>query len=63
MLLGTLAAAYAEAGRFGEAVKTAEQARDLAAAAGLKDVAAKNSELLKLYRAGKPCRDVSAGSP
>jgi tetratricopeptide (TPR) repeat protein len=63
MLLGTLAAAYAEAGRFGEAVKTAEQARDLAAAAGLKDVAAKNSELLKLYRAGKPCRDVGAGSP
>jgi tetratricopeptide (TPR) repeat protein len=61
--LVTLAAAYAEAGRFGDAVKTAEQARDLAAAAGLKDVAAKNSERLELYRAGKPCRAAGAGSP
>jgi Flp pilus assembly protein TadD len=63
VLLGTLAAAYAEAGRFGDAVKTAEKARDLAAAAGLKDVAARNSELLDLYRAGKPCRAAGAGSP
>ena len=63
VLLGTLAAAYAEAGRFGDAVKTAEKARDLAAAAGLKDVAAKNSELLQLYRAGKPYREAGAGSP
>ena len=63
LLLGTLAAAYAEAGRFGDAVKTAETARDVAAAAGLKDVAAKNSELLELYRAGKPCRAAGAGSP
>jgi hypothetical protein len=62
-LLGTLAAAYAEAGRFGDAVKTAEKARDLAAAAGLKDVAAKNSELLELYRTGKPCRAAGAASP
>jgi tetratricopeptide (TPR) repeat protein len=61
--LVTLAAAYAEAGRFGDAVKTAEKARDLAAAAGLKDVAAKNSERLELYRAGKPCRAAGAGSP
>jgi tetratricopeptide (TPR) repeat protein len=34
----------------------------LAAAGGLKDVAAKNSELLELYRAGKPCRAAGAGS-
>ena len=59
MLLGTLAAAYAEAGRFGDAIKTAEKARDLAAAAGLKDVAEKNTQLLEQYRAGKPYRDTS----
>ena len=63
VLLGTLAAAYAEAGRFMEAVKTAEKARDLAAAAGLKDVAAKNAELLELYRSGKPYREADAGRP
>ena len=61
VLLGTLAAAYAEAGRFGEAVKTAEKARNLATAGGLKDVAAKNAELLELYRAGKPYREAGAG--
>jgi tetratricopeptide (TPR) repeat protein len=63
VLLGTLAAAYAEAGRFGDAVKTAEKARDLAATTGLKDVAARNTELLELYRAGKPCRAAGASSP
>ena len=61
VLLGTLAAAYAEAGRFGEAVKTAEKACDLATAGDLKDVAAKNTELLELYRAGKPYREAGAG--
>jgi hypothetical protein len=61
LLLGTLAAAYAEAGRFGEAVKTAVKARDLATVAGLKDVASKNSELLILYRAGKTYREAGAG--
>jgi protein O-mannosyl-transferase len=61
-LLGTLAAAYAEAGRFGEAVKTAEKARDLAVAGRLKDVAAMNSELLELCRAGKPYRAAGTGS-
>ncbi len=62
VLLGTLAAAYAEAGRFSDAVKAAETARDLAATAGLKDVAAKNSELLELYRAGKPYREAGGGT-
>jgi Flp pilus assembly protein TadD len=63
VLLGTLAAAYAEAGRFDDAVKTAEKARDLAATAGLKAVAEKNSALLELYRAGKPCREPGVTSP
>src|SRR4029077_4506824 len=39
VLVGTLAAAYAEAGRFGDAVTTAEKARDLALAAGQKETA------------------------
>ena len=53
-LLGTLAAAYAESGRFPEAVNTAQKAADLATAAGQKDVAAANLKLLQLYREGKP---------
>jgi tetratricopeptide (TPR) repeat protein len=57
LLLGTLAAAYAEAGRYPEAVETAEKARTLALGAGLKEIADRNSELRTLYRAGKPYRD------
>jgi tetratricopeptide (TPR) repeat protein len=52
VFVGTLGAAYAEAGRFAEAVTAAEKARDLALAAGQKQIAAKNTELLELYRAG-----------
>jgi cytochrome c-type biogenesis protein CcmH/NrfG len=48
--LGTLADAYAEAGRFEEAAATAQKAHDLAVAQGLDKVAAKNLELLELYR-------------
>jgi len=51
---GTLAAAYAEIGRFEEAVKTAEKAIGLATAAGQKDIAEKNQQLLEFYRARKP---------
>ena len=53
-IIGTLAAAYAEAGRFPEAVTTAEKAEQLATDAGLTAVAAKNRQLLEFYRAGKP---------
>jgi Flp pilus assembly protein TadD len=52
--LGTLAAAYAEAGRFSDAIATAEKARDLARKAGLENVARRNEQLLELYRAGRP---------
>ncbi len=54
LVIGTLAAAYAEAGRFPEAVTTAQKAEQLATSAGLTAVAAKNRQLLELYRAGKP---------
>jgi len=51
LLVGTLAAAYAEAGRFDEATKIAEQAIALADAHGNKTLAAKNRQLLVLYQA------------
>lgn len=54
MTMGTLAAAYAEAGRFAEAVRTADKAANLAAAAGNSRFATINTQLMQLYRAGKP---------
>jgi Flp pilus assembly protein TadD len=57
LLVGTLAAAYAECGRFPEAVTMAEKAEQLATDAGRTAVAAKNRQLLELYRVGKPCHE------
>jgi Flp pilus assembly protein TadD len=51
--LGTLAAAYAEAGRFSEAVATAQKALERATATGQEQMAALCGQLLELYRAGK----------
>lgn len=56
-MLDTLAAAYAEAGRFDKAIKTSEEISALAASAhdnGMADVAQRR---LELYKAGKPYRD------
>jgi tetratricopeptide (TPR) repeat protein len=53
MFLGTLAASFAEAGRYAEAVDAAGKARALAEAQGNKELARRNGELLELYRAGK----------
>lgn len=53
-LLGTLAAAYAEAGDFDKAMATAQKAIELANAAGKSEVVARNNELLELYRAHQP---------
>ena len=63
LFIGTLAAAYAEAGRFPEAVTTAEKAEQLATTAGLTAVAAKNRQLLELYRAGKPYHEPPPPKP
>jgi cytochrome c-type biogenesis protein CcmH/NrfG len=57
MTLGTLAAAYAEAGRFDEAVATAQKACDLATQQGETGLLQKNQALLELYRAHKPWRE------
>ena len=56
-MVGTLAAAYAEAGRFPEAVAAGEKAKALAEMADDKEVAAMNVILLELYRSGQPYRD------
>jgi Tfp pilus assembly protein PilF len=51
--MGTLAAAYAEAGKFELAAAMAERARARALENGNKEVAARNEELLALYKAGR----------
>lgn len=53
-LLGTLAAAYAETGRFSQAVQTAEKAISLARKMGQNDLAARNEQLLEFYRTRRP---------
>ena len=54
LFVGTLGAAYAEAGRFDEAVTAAEMSHQLALAAGQNGLAQKNVELIKLYTARQP---------
>jgi tetratricopeptide (TPR) repeat protein len=53
---GTLDAAYAEVGRFDEAIATGQKARDLAAAAGQPEIAKAAEERLKLYQRKTPYR-------
>jgi protein O-mannosyl-transferase len=54
--LETLAAAYAEVGRFDEAALAAQKAIDLAARSGNPTLARQVQEHLRLYRAAKPLR-------
>jgi len=56
-LIGTLAAAYAEAGRFDDAVAASEKAHDLALALGQQTLARKNQELLQLFKKHQPYRE------
>jgi tetratricopeptide (TPR) repeat protein len=60
ILVGTLAAAYAEAGRFDDAITTAQKACALASAAGEQDLLEKNQKLLELYRAHQPYHEAAA---
>jgi tetratricopeptide (TPR) repeat protein len=54
--LGTLDAAYAEVGRFEEAIAMAQQAQKMALERGQNGLAEMAGERLELYRAGKPYR-------
>jgi Flp pilus assembly protein TadD len=55
--LGTLAAAYAEAGDFAQAVVTAQRAITVATKNGETRLATRNAELLEQYRVRQPVRD------
>jgi Tfp pilus assembly protein PilF len=57
IVMGTLAAAYAEAGRFDEAVAMATRARDRARELGRAAVAEKNEDLIRLFTARQPYRE------
>ena len=63
ILVGTLAAAYAEAGRFSEAVATVQKACELAAMFNEEALLARNRELLELYRAGQPYHEPAVPTP
>ncbi|MGD0813636.1 MAG: tetratricopeptide repeat protein [Verrucomicrobiota bacterium] len=54
MILHTLAAAFAEAGRFSEAVEAEQSALQLAAAQSITNLAGQIQSELKLYEAGHP---------
>ena len=58
-LVGTLAAAYAEAGRYDDAIAAAEKACALATAAGEQELLEKNRKLLALYRAHLPYHEAA----
>ena len=57
-LLDTLAAAYAAAGKFSEAIETAEKAIRLAENAGQKELAQEIQNHLQLYKASQPYRQL-----
>ena len=57
IMVGTLGAAYAEAGRFEEAIATAQKACALATAQGKEALLKINRRLLELYRQQQPVRE------
>jgi len=59
VLVGTLAAAYAEAGRYDDAIVTAQKACALAEKSGEQDLLEKNQKLLELYRAHQPYHEAA----
>ena len=61
--IGTLGAAYAEAGRFNDAVAAAQKAHDVALAQGQKEIAANNEHLLELFKSGRACHQEAKAAP
>jgi tetratricopeptide (TPR) repeat protein len=62
VMVGTLAAAYAEAGRFEEAISTAQKACALASQSGDQELLKRNRELLALYLKHQPYHETAARS-
>lgn len=60
LLLVTLAATYAEAGRFPEAIATIQTAQGLASSDGQKELALKCSSMLNSFQGNQPCRETAA---
>ena len=64
IFVGTLAAAYAEAGRFDDAMATAQKAVAIAEKNGEQEMLRKNRELLSLYEAHQPYHEsIRTNSP
>jgi tetratricopeptide (TPR) repeat protein len=59
IFVGTLAAAYAEVGRYDDAVAAGEKACALATAAGEQDLLERNRKLLVMYRARQPYHEAA----
>ncbi len=59
IIFRTLAAAYAESGRFSEAIETAQHGFELATEQGNADLANEFQSYILIYRAGTPLRDTS----
>jgi protein O-mannosyl-transferase len=59
MILRVLAAAYAEDGRFSQAIESAQRGADLATSQGNSGLAAELQSNIALYQAGTPLRDPS----
>jgi protein O-mannosyl-transferase len=62
-VLGTLAAAYAEAGRFAEAVQTARKALELATQQNKKPLSQSVEAKIRLYEAAIPFRETQQPAP
>jgi Flp pilus assembly protein TadD len=63
MLLDTLAAAYAEAVRFAEAINAAQEALALARTTGDEATAIRTENLLRCFQSGRPFRENPIPSP
>jgi cytochrome c-type biogenesis protein CcmH/NrfG len=61
--LATLAAAYAEAGRFPEAISAAQEALSLARTTGDEATVERTGNLLGCFQSGRPFRENSVPSP
>ena len=62
IMVGTLGAAYAEVGKFDEAIAAARSACDLATKAHAEELLAMNKKLLQCYQQHQPYRDIAEGN-